>query len=614
MAALKRERIKDQMVNTAARVWNIEESEIEQSFDPLAMLLIEACAAEMEKIGNEISSSHTRLLDYLAEIVLPESLFGSTPASGIIQAMPVDIKTEIGLNDAFYLTQKIQRPVTGNYETVDLHLSPIGKFTLLKTEIAYLVSGNKLFRIKENNSKELMFSPDRLVNTNEIWLLLNSDKALDSLKGLSVYFDLRSHSGAHSFYNALTYCKCWINGNAVDIAPGYGLEKDFGIDQREILLSGDSRTNKINRKAGYIYENRFLQICGPAKITKAEMPSQLREKFPDDIIKQLEAESPTFIKIELPQYFSQEVFDVVTCSVNAFPAINKKLNSFNYRTDDWINIIPVPVDGSFFDLAAVKNEKGEQYKIRPAAGIDSVAAGEVIVRTSGVGKASSQEVRQMINNITETIRDQSAYFGQLSNEFILSRLREIGKLLAGLEDNMQAATDKKAEYHYLMLRPKKNGEMISVDYWITNGTDANNIKAGLTLGALNNTLINTKKSHTLTSFTGGKNSVSAGEKKTILKQQLISGGKIISAEDVKLLCMQLFEDKLQKVEVQKGVQVSSKAEEGFKRTIDVILTFNSSVNESMKTEVDTLCRELEFILEGNASPVTPFKIIVKNLP
>ena len=352
MAALKRERIKDQMVNTAARVWNIEESEIEQSFDPLAMLLIEACAAEMEKIGNEISSSHTRLLDYLAEIVLPESLFGSIPASGIVQIMPVDTKTEVGLNDAFYLTQKIQRPVTGSFETVDLHLSPIGKFTLLKSEMAYLVSGNKLFRIKDNNNKELMFSPDRLVNTNEIWLLLNSDKTLDSLKGLSIYFDLRNHSGANSFYNALAYSKCWLNENPVDIANEYGLEKDFGIDQREILLSGDSRTNKINRKAGYIYQNRFLQICGSAKITKAEMPLQLREKFPDEITKQLEAENLSFIKIELPQYFSQEVFDIVTCSVNAFPAINKKLNSFNYRTDDWINIIPVPVEGSFFDLAA----------------------------------------------------------------------------------------------------------------------------------------------------------------------------------------------------------------------------------------------------------------------
>ncbi len=612
MAEIKRERIKDQMVNTAARVWNIEESEIEQSFDPLAMLLIEACAAEMEKIGNEINSSHTRLLDYLAEIVLPESLFGSTPATGIVQAMPIDAKTEIGLNDAFYLTQKIQRPVTGNFETIDLHLSPIGKFTLLKTEIAYLVSGNKLFRIKDNNSKELLFSPERLVNSNEIWLLLHSDKTLDSLKGLSLYFDLKSHSGANSFYNALGYSKCWLNEMPVDIATGYGPEKDFGIDQREILLSGDSRTNKINRKAGYIYQNRFLQICGSAKITKTEIPLQLREKFPAEISKQLEAENLDFIKIELPQYFSQEVFDIVTSAVNAFPAINKKCNSFNYRTDDWINIIPVPVDGSFFDLASVKNEKGEQYKIRPAAGIDSVAAGEVVVRTSGVGKASSQEVREMINSITETIRDQSAYFGQVSNEFILSRLREIGKLLAGLEDNIQAATDKKPEYNYLMLRPKKNGEMISVDYWITNGTDANYIKAGLTLAAVNNTLLNTKKSHTLTNFTGGKNTVSATEKKGMLKQQLISGGKIISAEDVKLCCLQLFGDKLKKVDVQKGVQVSSKKEEGFKRTIDVILTCSSSVSESMKSEIDTLCRELEFILESNASPVVPFQVILKN--
>jgi hypothetical protein len=156
--------------------------------------------------------------------------------------------------------------------------------------------------------------------------------------------------------------------------------------------------------------------------------------------------------------------------------------------------------------------------------------------------------------------------------------------------------------------------MISIDYWITNGADANNIKAGLTLAAVNNTLINTKKSHTLTNFTGGKNSVSVSEKKGMLRQQLISGGKIISAEDVKLLCMQLFGDKLKKVEVQKGVQVSAQAEEGFKRTIDVSLTLSSSVNESMKSEIENLCRELEFILEGNASPVTPFQIIIKNSP
>jgi hypothetical protein len=65
MAAIKKERIKDQMVNTAARIWGIEESEIEHNFDPLALLLIEACAAELEKIGHNITESHKSLPGYI---------------------------------------------------------------------------------------------------------------------------------------------------------------------------------------------------------------------------------------------------------------------------------------------------------------------------------------------------------------------------------------------------------------------------------------------------------------------------------------------------------------------------------------------------------------------
>jgi hypothetical protein len=64
--------------------------------------------------------------------------------------------------------------------------------------------------------------------------------------------------------------------------------------------------------------------------------------------------------------------------------------------------------------------------------------------------------------------------------------------------------------------------------------------------------------------------------------------------------------------VQKGVQVSTKAGEGFKRTIDVLLTYSNLVNESMKNEMDNLYFELEFGLQSNASPVYPFRIIITN--
>ena len=612
MAAVKKERIKDQMVNTAARLWGVEESEIEHNFDPLALLLIEACAAELEKIGHNITESHTRLLDNLAEIILPESLFGALPASGILQAMPLDNSIDIDTTTAFSLTQKVHRPATNSNETIDLHFSPIGKFRLFKADIAYMLSGNKLFGIKETGGRELIFAPDKLNNSNEIWLALRTEKMPEILQGLSIYFDLRSNSSANSFYNSLSFAKCFVNDNAVQISNGFSNNQGIEIDQKEILLSGDDRSNKLNRKIGYVYQNRFLQITDPAKITHTAVPAAWQQKLSPEIIKKIEAEKLVFIKIAFLQNFPQEVFDIVSCSINAFPVVNKKLNSFNYKTDEWLNIIPIPVTGTFFDLASVKSEKGENYKIRSALGGNNLAAGEVIVRSSGVGKSNSQEVREMINNLTETIRDQSAYFSQISNEIILSRLREIGKILTGLEDNINNATDKKPEFYYLMMRPKKNGEMIFVNYWTTNDVDANNIKAGVAVSAVNSTAINSKKSQTLTSFSGGKNNVSESEKRLILRQQLLSGGKIISAEDVKLACMQLYGNKLKKVDVQKGVQVSNKAGEGFTRTIDVLLTYSNLVNESMKTEMDNLYYELEFSLQSTASPVYPFRIIINN--
>jgi len=610
MAAIKKEKIKDQMVNTAARIWGIDESEIDQNLDPLAMLLIEACAAELEKIGHNIAESHTRLLDNLAEVILPESILGAIPATGILQATPTEDNVMIGDKTAFSITQKIYRAATNSNETVDIHFAPVGNFKLFKADLALLVAGNKLYGIKENKSRELIYALEKAGSSNEIWLAISAEKIPETLKGFHIYFDLRSHSGANNFYNALSFAKCFLNDVPAQISSGLSQGDSSETNQHEILLSGNDRTSKLNRKTAYIYQRHFVQITDSAKIRQTGLPAAWSQKFPAETLKKIEAEKTVFIKIELPQHFPQEVFDAVTCSINAFPAVNKRLNSFSYKTDEWLNIIPVPVTGTFFDLAAVKSERGENYKIRPSVDAKSLSAGEVIVRSSGVGKVSSQDVREMINNITETIRDQSAYFGQISNDVILSRLREIGKVLTGLEDNINTATDKKPEFYYLMMRPHKNGEMIFIDYWTTNDVDANNIKPGVLINAVNNSQINSKKSFTLTGFSGGKSTVSESEKKAILRQQLLSGGKIISAEDVKLLCRQLYGDKLKNVDVQKGVQVGNKAGEGFKRTIDVSVTYSNLVNENMNNEMNNLYHELEYILQKNASPVYPFRIII----
>lgn len=104
MASFKREIIKEEMIKTAGRLWNIPEDEIETNFDPLILLMIEACAAELEKIGYNIASSHTRLLNRLADLLVPEALLGPVPASCVASAIPVENVAELTNQHHFYIT------------------------------------------------------------------------------------------------------------------------------------------------------------------------------------------------------------------------------------------------------------------------------------------------------------------------------------------------------------------------------------------------------------------------------------------------------------------------------------------------------------------------------
>ena len=127
----------------------------------------------------------------------------------------------------------------------------------------------------------------------------------------------------------------------------------------------------------------------------------------------------------------------------------------------------------------------------------------------------------------------------------------------------------------------------------------------------NHALVITKKTSIISTVTGGRNVVTDWEKRNILKQQLMSGGKIVSAEDVKLLCFKLFGERLKKVLVTKGVKTGSKKEEGFLRTIDVALIIHSNNTTADTEEIENLSRELEYTLSNNASLVYPFNIIIR---
>ncbi len=602
------------MLKTVARLWGVAENEIETNFDPLILLMMEACAAELEKLGYDLSASQSRMLDRLADLLIPEASMSVKPASCIAQATPVEPAVKMDLLTRFYTTQQIQQVDTKATSKLDVFFTPVGEFPLFKVKLAYLFCGSRFYRVNDNNSKELIFETSGLAsNGDEIWFAISADKGVQNLNGMSLFFDMRGHSEASAFYNSLHHALAFTGDNEMPLQPGYADKQQFDLNPTEMLVAGLDYSKKINRQIAGIYQKHFIHLAGNQSVASmgaGSVPDSWKHQLPQKVADQLAAESLIFIKLKLNRPFRQDALDTLVCGINAFPVVNRKFNTINYRTDELVNIVPVQVEGSFLDLQDITAANGNKYKFRTTAEGQDLQKGDALVRSTGVGKTSSREVREIIGSLMDAIRDESAYFTELSNEFIMTRFKEIGQILARLEDQVSRAKDNEPARHYILLRPQNAGETVYINYWTTNGQVANQVRSGTLLQPYNHTLVDAKTTGLLTNAVGGKATITEAEKKYVLRQQIASNGKIISAEDVKLVCMQIFGDKLKTVDVKKAIQVGTGAGEGFIRTIDVLLTMAPQVKETMQNEVDYLCSELEYTLENNATMVYPFRVVV----
>ncbi len=597
------------MQKTAARLWGIPDNEIETNFDPLVMMLIEACASEMEKIGHAINNSHERLLEKLAELIVPEAVVGAKPASAIAVATPTDTTATINKQTGFYLPQSVLNYTSNTAFSYQFSFTPIGDFNVLKAQLGAIVIGQKFYKITGNNKRELIHNAGTTnqAKVNEIWLGISPDKNLASLKGLSIYFDLRTHSMAPALYASLPLATAHIGDTVLPLSGGYFYPDQFELNPEEMLITGHDYANKINRQIASVYRRQFLHIDNDIKIEPTLLPAALDSLLPKPLAAKMAAEPMVYIKIQLSRYFTQEDLDGLSVNINAFPVVNRKLHTIHYRTDPWINIVPLQMEGNFLDIQSIESGAGGKYKFKASAEQQNLDDGEALIRSSGVGKTNSKEVRDIITNLMDAIRDESAYFSETSNDFISSRLREISMILARLDDQMQKSKDLKDAKHYLLLKPKTIGETIAIRYWSTDGSMANQVNAGGNLVPVSHTQTSNKDTFLVTTANGGRDRTLENEKRSLLKQQIISKGKIVSAYDIKMLCHQTFGKNLRQVSVEKATAIGSSASEGFSRVIQIKLVLeNKEAND-----VPYLCRELESVLSNEATIVYPFQVLVQ---
>jgi hypothetical protein len=270
----------------------------------------------------------------------------------------------------------------------------------------------------------------------------------------------------------------------------------------------------------------------------------------------------------------------------------------------------MPCDDFFFDVERVSNEQGQEMRANPLAHARNVAAGTYTLRSRGIGKLDNRAASRHLYHLLDLLRDESAAFSAYNLNYLEGQIRKINQDISDLEQRVAENDVLREDIPFLVVRPlpKERNNQVKVEYWSTNGAEANDIAAGASLEMFATRGFVRESLLLVTRSTGGANNKTPSEAFFEFKKALTTRDRVITKEDIKTFAFARLDARLHQVEVQKGFRVSDAPGEGMTRTIDVLLQLNPAENESDAAETASLCRELEAELNARSSGLLPIQV------
>ena len=616
-----RDQIKTRLLKNAARSWGLPENETEMNFDPLVSMLLSACSVELEKISGEIHNSRARVLERMVQLLSPDSLTGALPAHAIAAATPVDRRMDIPEDTQFYFTRRQQSRVDGEDNTPkEVFFSPTAAFPLVRASVKYMAAGNTLYQLKNSVNKEAiaLADPNKELPGSTLWLGI--DEPGVSLSNALFYFDLRNDAARQLFYHQLPKATWFWNDQPMAHAPGYGNRMISGeqIDLETTLNRDEDTSGKICKHVNAFYKPCYITLLDPEALTatadNALLESMVAEAFPGKAYQQLQKTPLRWICIDFPQTISSRVLQDVVCVINCFPVVNRRLHDFTFRLQDILNIIPLQTEDTFLDISEVGDDQGRMLNIRSfdSYSDDSFA---LLMRNGGVGRFDSRDAGAIVDYLIQLLRDESAAFTSLGNDFINGEMKQLRQIINKLEQRLYANEQQREQAPYLVIRnnSKMPWQNIFVKHWSTCGAGSNNIKSGTQMrlykggGLLHNQVV------LVTTTQGGRDKLSVTDRVLAYKSALLSRDRLITAEDIKAFCHYQLGECIRKIDVEKGVQSYPDQQQGFTRTIDVRIDIDRGSFDEMleRGEIAFWKDNLKLLLEEKSAALTPFRVFIQ---
>ncbi|WP_339887639.1 hypothetical protein [uncultured Flavobacterium sp.] len=617
MNQLSKDQIKDRLLKRAAKQWGYNDVELENVFDPIVNLLFDVCAKELEKISNEIFSSRRRMTERLVDILTPTSATKATPARGILRAYPVENESVLNEHHQFFLQKKEINPYNPIENIIkNYHFGPTIPVKLNRNKLNYVVLPSGVQNIEKNQFREFVSEKNFTNKTphGTIWLGLKHEGD-GIMRDLMFYFYLKNIHERNKFFHFLPRAKWSLNNIPLTISKGYNNDDETKKVKYDLKQHDIYHIKKIEEHTNDFYFKNFITINESITIDEShyEFPSEFEEFIPSkELEKMKEDKSLIWLKIEFPNVIGPDILSDIFCSNNCFPVINKKLNETQGNIKELLDIYPLKLNDDYFlELFSVMNDRNKNFDVI-TNNDEPEDENYAYLRFGGVARFDERNAAEEINYLIDLIRDEAAAFSRLGHDFTDNNLKEINQIIARFKTKMNQTGMQNLNNPYLVLNTKKTKEKgtLFIKYWTTNGNDANKISTFTKFSVYKGSDFEKDNIMLLSSTQGGRNELTNSEKIYAYRENLISNQRVVTRQDIIILCKNHFGEAVEDIEVVNGIQTGLDSTIGYTPTIDILLT---QTNKEYYTDEEWhfLSEDLKLMIEKRALNIVPFRIVYR---
>ena len=602
-----RERVRNRMIKRASEIWGFPESEMDD-FDPLVNLLMEACSVEFEKIAAAIGKTQNRMLERLARLLYP-GMIDVNPAYGIIQARSSEPGAVLHPEEQFIYKPQGSDRKRDNLKT-ELFFSPVNHTKIFDGNISCIASARELFSVTDGIQKLPIASSSkkRIDLQHVLWIGLDLNEEIDSANGISFFFNWMNQPESNSWYQYLPYTEWLLESNT--LTRHAGMNSNAEVAEPVRMLQGEfDPMQKIEAQVTELYNRHFISLSmkesfDELKIKRRPYPKAFDQVFDKKDLQALK-EPLLWIEIHFPSFIPAEALDTIFVSINAFPVINRKLNKFTYKLVQYLNIVPLEMEGSFLSVKEVTNSQGQPVKLVPFANPSGLMP-ETYTLRYGINRFDERNSYETLVNLTELIREESSFFSSLGEDFLIHHIRELNQVLARIEDKVKILNKNQSPFPYLAIKPKQLNANIMVEFWSCNGALANKIPLGSKLIPYKSSNVLSDTVFFISSTYGGRDKFKDAEKIDQYKKSLLSHNRVVTLEDLKLFMRTELGNMARTIEYKKIYVVGDHPMEGFIRCMQIEITPEPGSLEP--EEWAARLRDLTLTLEKQSVNNIPYRL------